>query len=84
MTQSSEISAEMADMDCHKKQQEQTTKHCEGVCLCDHAQNSQTPMLQGPYELTKITTSFKRITAHSETGSSLLRPPLLKPPRQRA
>lgn len=76
-----EISVE-DDMDCHKKKQEKNTKHCEGICLCDHIQNSQTPFLEKPYNLKKLQTVSQKILSTNETGKSRHPSPQRRPPRQ--
>lgn len=78
-------SAEMK-MDCHKQMQEQGKKkqdrqHCEGICLCEHANLNQTPIIEQPSFLKAPLLSFERIEEKITALHTRSISPLRKPPR---
>ncbi len=77
---SAEIEMTKASMDCHKKKQGQQ-KHCEGICLCEHATFSQTPIIENPFDFGPSPVSFEHILSYNESVTSLTTSPLRRPPR---
>jgi hypothetical protein len=76
------ISQGMSNMPCHDGgEQENTAKHCDGLCLCAHAAISQTPILSDNLDLYVPISSTERLGAHNEPLTSMAATPPRRPPK---
>lgn len=70
-----------SDMPCHDNQNEQKTKHCDGICLCAHASISQTPIINQSESLNAPVSSSDYLTGNNETVNSRATAPPRRPPK---